>query len=396
VTARRCRFPVLLAVLALAACAAPQPVRTPPPFPQPPSVPAPDRLGLIPSTFTALPGWREDAAAQVLPALNRTCDRLMRLPPDKSVGNDGMGGTAADWQGPCAAARRLPADDHETVRQFFEGWFSPFMVTNNGNADGLFTGYFEPELAGSRSRSRRFSVPILGKPKDLVVRGDQTGRLAGGALVPYPTRAEIEAGALGSLAPVIAWVEDPVDAHILHIQGSGRLTLEDGSILRLGVAATNGHKFVGVGRLLRERGLLDDISMPSIRAWLKGNPAQAKALMAENPRYVFYRIQDGDGPVGSEGVTLTPERSLAVDPRFIPLGLPLFLDTVDPAGNSLRRLVMAQDTGGAIKGPIRGDFFWGRGEAAFEKAGRMKSQGRYWVMLPRVRSPRIALADPSP
>ena len=214
----------------------------------------------------------------------------------------------------------MPTDDHETVRQFFEGWFSPFMVTNNGNADGLFTGYFEPELAGSRSRSRRFSVPILGKPKDLVVRGDQTGRLAGGALVPYPTRAEIEAGALGSLAPVIAWVEDPVDAHILHIQGSGRLTLEDGSILRLGVAATNGHKFVGVGRLLRERGLLDDISMPSIRAWLKGNPAQAKTLMAENPRYVFYRIQDGDGPVGSEGVALTPERSLAVDPRFIPLG----------------------------------------------------------------------------
>ncbi len=390
---RRSRVPVVLSLLALIACS-PQPVRPPPPLPvPPPAAPAPDRLGLIPTSFSALPGWRDDSAAQVLPAFGRTCDRLQRLPPDKSVGSDGLGGVAADWHGPCAAARRLPAGDHESVRQFFEGWFDPFMVTNNGRAEGLFTGYFEPELPGSRTRKGRFTVPILGKPKDLVVRGDQTGRLSGATLVPYPTRAEIESGALGTLAPVLAWVEDPVDAHILHIQGSGRLIMDDGNVLRLGVAATNGHKFVGIGRLLRERGLLDDISMPSIRSWLKANPVQARALMAENPRYVFYRIHEGEGPMGSEGVPLTPERSLAVDPRFIPLGVPLFLDTVDPAGRALRRLVMAQDTGGAIKGPIRGDFFWGRGEAAFELAGRMKSSGRYWVILPRTRSPRIALVD---
>ncbi len=380
--------------LAVVGCA-PQPVvRTPPPMPPVPGpAPAPDRLGLVPARFDELPGWREDALGQALPALTRTCDRLMRQPPDKSIGADGMGGTAADWHAPCAAARRLPASDHETARTFFEGWFAPFLVTNNGSANGLFTGYFEPELPASRTRSARFSLPLHGKPKDLVAKGDQVGRLVGGQLVPYPTRAEIEAGALGNQAPVIAWLDDPVDAHILHIQGSGRLKLEDGTVLRLGVAGTNGHKFVGIGRLMRERGLLDDVSMPSIRAWLKGNPTQARALMAENPRYVFYRLQEGDGPVGSEGVALTPERSLAVDPRFIPLGVPLFLDTVDPSGRALRRLVMAQDTGGAIKGPIRGDFFWGQGEAAFEKAGRMKSAGRYWVILPRSRSPRVAMMD---
>lgn len=365
----------------------------PPPPPAQPAPAQPDRFGLIPGSFEALPGWRDDGAAAVLPAFVRSCERLMKLPFDKSVGADGMGGTVGDWYTPCAAARRLSVNDHDTARLFFEGWFAPHLVTNNGRADGLFTGYFEPELAGSRTRKGRFTVPLHGRPKDLVVRGDQVGRMVGGQLVPYATRAEIEAGALGPSAPVVAWVEDPVDAHILHIQGSGRIRLEDGSVLRLGVAGTNGHKFVGIGRVMRERGLLDDVSMPSIRAWLKANPAQARAVMAENPRYIFYKVVEGDGPVGSEGVALTPERSLAVDPKFIPLGVPLFLDTLEPSGKPLRRLVVAQDTGAAIKGPIRGDFFWGPGEAAFEKAGRMKSGGRYWVLLPRQRTPRIAQAD---
>lgn len=184
-----------------------------------------------------------------------------------------------------------------------------------------------------------------------------------------------------------------MDAHILHIQGSGRIRLEDGSVLRLGVAATNGHKFVGISKILRERGLIEDTPMPGVRAWLKANPARAKALMAENPRYVFYTPISGDGPVGSEGVALTAGRSMAVDPRYVALGLPLFLDTVEPSGQPLRRLVMAQDTGAAIKGPIRGDFFWGTGEEAFDKAGRMKSPGRYWILLPQRRSPRIAMAE---
>ena len=389
------KLAALALALLLAACAE---RAAPPPPSAPPSAAQPDRFGLIPARFDQLPGWQDDQVAAALPALGRTCERLLRLPLDRSVGQDGLGGTVADWYSPCSAAGRVAAVDHQGARRFFEEWFTPFLAVNNGNADGVFTGYFEPELAGSRTRSGRFGVPILGKPRDLVIRraadgSQEVGRLEGERLAPYPTRAEIEAGAIDGLATPIAWVEDPVDAHILHIQGSGRLRLEDGTILRLGVAATNGQKFVGVARLLRERGLIGDSSMPSVRAWLKAHPAEARRIMAENPRYVFYQIISGDGPVGSEGVALTAGRSLAVDPRYVALGLPLFLDTVDPAGRPLRRVVMAQDTGAAIKGPVRGDFFWGTGEEAFDKAGRMKSGGRYWLLLPQRRSPRIALGD---
>jgi membrane-bound lytic murein transglycosylase A len=392
------RIVSLLLLLAATACA-PDTVRQPAPWPSAPPAPGgSERLDLRPMTFRDIPGWLDDTPGAVLPALVRSCDRLAKLPMDKSIGADGTGGTVADWYTPCAAARRLSVNDHDTARLFFESWFTPFLATNNGGSDGLFTGYFEPELAGSRTRGGRYTVPILGKPRDLVVRDGangepQIGRVIGNRFEPYPTRAEIEAGALGPVAVPVAWVADAVDAHILHIQGSGRIRLEDGSVLRLAVAGTNGHKFVGIGKILRERGLVEDTSMPAVRAWLKANPEQGRELMTHNPRYVFYRPIGGDGPIGSEGVPLTPERSLAVDPKFVPLGVPLFLDTVEPSGKPLRRLVMAQDTGSAIKGPVRGDYFWGSGEAAFEKAGRMKSSGRYWLLLPRSRSPRLASAQ---
>ncbi len=387
------RSAIVLLALALAACSS-----EPPPQPQVVTPGLPDHLTLLPANFDDLPGWDDDKASAVLPALIRSCDRLMKLPFDRSIGQEGVGGTVNDWYTPCAAVRRLPPGDDSNARLFFESWFQPYLVTNNGIADGTFTGYFEPELAGSRTRSAKYSVPILARPKDLVIRDGadgqpQVGRMVGGKLEPYPARADIENGTLGNLAQPLAWVADPVDAHILHIQGSGRIRLEDGSILRLGVAATNGLKFVGIGRIMRDRNLISDISMPAIRTWLKANPKEARQIMQQNPRYVFYRIVDGDGPLGSEGVALTPERSMAVDTRYIPLGVPLFLDTVDPSNRPLRRLVMAQDTGAAIKGVVRGDFFWGPGEAAFDKAGRMKSPGRYWMILPRQRSPRIALAE---
>lgn len=383
-------------MLALVSACAPAPVRPPAPWlPPVPGSAGPERQDLRPGTFDDLPGWRDDLAGAALPALVRSCDRLVKLPFDKSIGVDGSGGTVGDWYSPCSAARRLSVNDHETARAFFEAWFTPFLATNNGAADGLFTGYFEPELAGSRTKKGRFTVPLLGKPKDLMVRDgangeSQVGRMVGNRFEAYPTRAEIEAGALANVAQPVAWVEDPVDAHILHIQGSGRIRLDDGTVLRLGVAGTNGHKFVGISRILRDKGLTEDTSMPAVRSWLKANPEQARSLMAQNPRYVFYRAIGGDGPVGSEGVALTPERSMAVDPKFVPLGVPVFLDTVDPSGKPLRRVVMAQDTGAAIKGPVRGDFFWGSGEPAFQMAGRMKSSGRYWLLLPKSRSPRIA------
>ncbi|MBX9634765.1 MAG: murein transglycosylase A [Magnetospirillum sp.] len=390
-----------LIMLALLSACAPTQVRQPAPWPVPGTGSGgglPERLDLRPGSFSDLPGWRDDSAGAALPALVRSCDRLMKLPFDRSVGSDGSGGTVGDWYSPCSAAQRLSVNDHDTARAFFEAWFTPFLATNNGTADGLFTGYFEPELAGSRTKKGRFTVPLLGKPKDLVVRDgpngeSQVGRVVGGRFEPYATRAEIEAGALANLAQPLAWVEDPVDAHILHIQGSGRIRLDDGTVLRLGVAGSNGHKFVGISRIMREKGLIEDTSMPAVRSWLKANPEQARSLMAQNPRYIFYRVVTGDGPLGSEGVALTAERSMAVDPKFVPLGVPLFLDTVDPAGRPLRRVVMAQDTGAAIKGAVRGDFFWGSGEPAFQQAGRMKSSGRYWLLLPKSRTPRIASAQ---
>lgn len=381
-----------LTLLGLAACA---PTPMAPQYSPPPVIPGSEGLSLRPSGFGELPGWQADEAGAALPALLKSCDRLMKLPFDKPVGADGMGGTVADWYSPCGAAKRLSVNDHETARAFFEAWFTPFLVTDRGRADGLFTGYFEPELPGSRTRKGRYTTPFLAKPKDLVMQpgpgGDmQAGRMVGGKLEAYPTRAQIEAGVLGDRAKPLVWVDDPVDAHIMQIQGSGRIRLEDGSVVRLGVAGNNGHKFVGIGKVMRERGLVTDTSMPSIRAWLKANPKQAVALMAENPRYIFYRFVEGEGPLGSEGVALTAERSMAVDTRYIPLGMPLWLDSVDPNGRPLRRLMVAQDTGSAIKGVVRGDFFWGGGDAAFEKAGRMKSSGRYWVLLPKERTPRIA------
>jgi len=387
--------PVLALLLLAAGCAEP-----PPPVAVSPA--QPDRMVLTPASFDELPGWGDDSVAAVLPALLKSCDRFATLPFDKAVGAEGWGGIASDWSGPCGAARHLPAGDHGAARAFFRQWFQPFRAANNAKDEGVFTGYYEPELTASHQRQGRFTVPLLARPKDLVTadlgqlrpdlgRDQLAGRVVDGRLDPYPARAEIEAGALAGLAQPLAWLDDAVDAHILHIQGSGRIRFEDGSVQRVGVAATNGRKFVGLGKLLADSGKVEaGATMPAIRAWLKAHPSEAVPLMAANPRYVFYRPVVGDGPIGAQGVALTAGRSLAVDSRFVPLGVPVWLDTTAPSGETLRRVVMAQDTGAAIKGPVRGDLFWGAGEAAFEQAGRMKSPGRYWLLLPRQRSPSLA------
>ncbi|EME70437.1 membrane-bound lytic murein transglycosylase [Paramagnetospirillum caucaseum] len=385
----------MLVAAALAACATPEPAPAPPA--------GPGRMVLQPLGYDQLAGWSADESARVLPALLKSCNRVTKLPTDRSIGFEGVGGTAADWYPPCAAAARVAEGDHKAVRVLFETWFTPWQVTGDGKTDGLFTGYFEPEIRGSRQRQGAYAQPIHGKPGDLVTAdlgrfrsdwaGEQlVGRVENGRLVPYPTRAEIERGALDGKAPVVAWTDDAVDLAIMQIQGSGRVRLDDGTVIRLGVAGSNGHKFIGIGKVMKDEGKLGaDTSMPAIRAWLKANPQEGRALLGRNPRYIFYGLNSGtDGPLGTEGVALTPERSLAVDPRFVPLGAPVWLDSVDPAGKPLRRLMMAQDTGAAIKGPVRGDVFWGAGEAAFQIAGKMKSPGRLVVFLPKARSPRLA------
>ena len=333
----------------------------------------------MPADFRGLVGWAEDDPGPALAAFRRSCRALARAPAARPLGRDGFAGTAGQWTEACAAMPDAPSG----ARAYFETWFRPYLVVVDGDPTGLFTGYFEPEYPGSASGSTAYPVPLYGPPAELV---------AGGAV--GPTRAEIEAGALAGRGLEWLWLADPIDAFFLHIQGSGRVRLADGRVLRVGYAGTNGRDYVAIGRVLIERGAIprEQISMQSIRAWLDGHPAEAPAIMAANPRYIFFRPVEGEGPVGAQGVALEPGRSLAVDPTYLPYGAPLWLDTADPDGRLLRRLVVAQDTGGAIKGAVRGDLFWGAGEVAASMAGRMSARGAYHVLLPVTVSPGPILA----
>ncbi len=386
----------------LAACAATGDGPSPAPAPAPAAPAAEFRL--TPARFADLPGWAADDQSAALPALKRSCGRIAAQDPARPVGPDGLAGKAGDWRPICAAAAQLPAGDAAAARRFFEARFRPWRAADRDDPEGLFTGYYEPLLAGARTRGGHYVVPLMRRPGDLVevdlgqfrpaLKGQRiAGRVDGGRLRPYADRAEIEAGALAGRGLELLWVDDAVDAFFLHIQGSGRVRLADGSVVRVGYEAQNGHAYVPIGRLLADRGQIprDQVSMPSIRAWLAAHPAEGRRLMHENPSYVFFRELKGDGPIGAQGVALTPGRSLAVDPGFVAYGLPVWLDAEDPVarGARIRRLMVAQDTGGAIRGPVRGDVFWGFGAEAAERAGLMKSRGGYWLLLPRdVRPPQ--------
>lgn len=351
--------------------------------PAPPPVPV-----YTPVSLTSLPGWTEDRLIEVRAALARTCGVVLRRDPASSLAHVDshavdVAGSVAVWQTACRRMATVPPGNVRTFRAFVEGNFQGLAVTpDRGEGEGLFTGYYEAHIRASRERGGPYQVPVHGVPDDLVTVDGHGRRLENGTAVPYHDRASIEDGALEGMAPVLFWADDPVDLHILHIQGSGHVTLPDGTRTRIGYAANNGQPFVGIGRLVRERGLADGGSMPAIRAWLRANPEAGRALMRQNPRYIFFREITGDGPIGAMGVPLEALRSLAVDPAVIPLGAPVWVDTTDPDGRPLRRLMVAQDTGAAIKGVVRGDIFWGAGEVAFHVAGRMKSPGRYVLLVP--------------
>ncbi len=375
-------------IAGLAACA---PVKPPP-------APPVAKLTLTRTSFDRLPGWREDTHSAAVFALGRSCARLRDLSADRPLGAGGTGGRVGRWQAICATLARVAEGDDGAARRFFETWFVPYLAADNRNAEGLFTGYYEAQLRGAWRAGGRYRVPIYTRPPDLITadlgrfrpewRGQNVaGRVVDGRLVPFQTRAEIQGGALAGRGLELLWVDDPVDAFFLHIQGSGRVVMEDGQVVRLGYAGRNGHAYVAIGRELVARGAIaaETLSMQSIRAWLRAHPAEAADFMARNPSFIFFRAIDGDGPVGTQGVVLTPGRSLAVDQRFVPLSVPVWLDTTDPLNHAtpLRRLVVAQDTGSAVKGPVRGDLFWGHGDAAAARAGRMKETGRYYLLLPK-------------
>ncbi len=382
-----------------------------------------------------LPGWAGDDVAEALPALARSCERLMRQPADRALRPAELGGTVGDWRPFCDGVERLagsvassglpgafgaPASESgpdAAVRSLIEQELVAVPVSLQDAPDaagrpgegagwaariGLFTGYFEPSLDGSRRRSERYGVPLHLQPPDLVsvdlgdfrddLRGRRVaGRVRGRTLEPYDDRAEIASGSLDGRGLELVWVDDAVDAFFLQIQGSGQVAMDDGSVLRVGYAAQNGHPYHAIGRTLVERGELTraEVSLQSIDAWLRTNPDKADEVMATNASYVFFRQIRGEGPIGAQGVALTPERSLAVDRRHVPLGVPVWLDAMTPAASpeqpGARRqwLLVAQDTGGAIRGAVRGDVFWGAGDRARAIAGRMAHRGRWWVLVPR-------------
>ncbi len=366
-----------------------------------PPAPKPDTVTLTPVAFSALPGWQADRHAEALVALRKSClkpksGRIESAPP--------VTVTASDWAAPCQAALALDFADDAAVRAFFENWFRPFRVTNGDKTTGLFTGYFEAELRGARQPGGPYTVPLYRLPDDHVtvdlskfdpsLAGKRViGRVQDGRLEPYFARGEIDGGALSGKLQELIWVDDTIDAFVLHVQGSGRVILPDGKVVRIGYAGNNGLPYRSIGRELIDRGALPPggASWNDIRRWIETNPEQAASLLAVNPRYIFFREIDGDGPIGAAGVALTPRRSMAVDPRFVPYGVPVWLDTNWPndLAKPLRRLMIAQDTGSAIRGPIRGDFFWGYGAEALSFAGRMKSQGAYFLLLPRMAAERM-------
>tara|TARA_Y100001970_G_scaffold292870_1_gene436277 strand:+ start:5492 stop:6688 length:1197 start_codon:yes stop_codon:yes gene_type:complete len=343
-----------------------------------------------PVTFNEIPSWNNDNHAKALAAFLKSCPSLERK------GMPDFGDTSF-WRDLCEKARRIATTEDRRAKRFFEKNFYPVAVSGREGATGLFTGYYEPELLGSRERSQKFKVPIYLRPPDLVsvnlgrFRGNLNGqRIAGrvvnGNLVPYPDREKIDLGALMDKNLELVWVDSAADAFFLHIQGSGRIRLPDGTTLRVGYAGTNGHLYTAIGRELITRGIVsrEEMSMQAIRTWLSENIADGKRLMRKNRSYVFFRELTGDAPIGAQGVALTPERSLAVDRRLIPLGLPVWIDTMEPSGAPFRKLMIAQDTGGAIVGAVRADIFWGAGAKAADRAGKMKSQGKYWFLFPRL------------
>jgi len=367
-------------ILLVAGCV---PLAPCPQCPPAPLKPAPETAQYVAFAFDALPGWPSAGLDRSLAAFAGGCARAAPL------------GKA------CAGAATVPPGDPQAARAFFEAQFVPYaLVSSAGPDSGLITGYYEPIIDGSRTRSAEFRQPIFGVPDDLVVVDLAAvnpdvrnlrlrGRIDGRRLVPYPSRGEIESR--GVPAPVLAWTQDPVELFFLQIQGSGQVRLDTGERIRIGFADQNGHPYRSLGRYLVERGELplEEASMQGIKAWAAANPGKLQEALNSNPSYVFFReLPATDGPPGALGVPLTAEYSLAVDRRFVPLGAPVYLETTFPLSEArLERLMAAQDTGGAIRGAVRADFYWGTGVQAGMLAGRMRQQGRLWLLWPRGEPP---------
>ena len=380
----------IVLAIGLSACTS-VPTATKPPAVTPPKPVQPEARPveiLKPVAFTSLSGWSNDELRDAWPVFLTSCDALVKRDA---------------WKDVCTFARDVDGKDEIAVRAFFEEYFTPYQVSNSdGTNTGLITGYYEPLLRGSRKRGGPYQTPLYRVPDDLLTI-DLTGlypelknmrlrgRIIGNKVVPYFSRAELEqSGALNGKE--LVWVDDSIEAFFLQVQGSGRVQIADTKeIIRVAYADQNGHPYRSIGRYLVDKGemTLDQASAQSIKAWYVAHPTRQQELLNANPSFVFFKeekvVDPKKGPKGALGVSLTPERSIAVDPQFIPLGAPVFLSTTQPNSDiPFRHLMMAQDTGGAIRGAVRADLFWGFGGEAGEKSGRMKQRGAMWVLLPKV------------
>ncbi|CAM3692713.1 murein transglycosylase A [Polynucleobacter arcticus] len=317
-----------------------------------------------------LPGWQEDDLSQAWPSWLKSCDALRKR------------NSEINWRQVCSQASAISGRDKQAIRQYFEGNFQAYEVRNSatGNESGLITGYYEPVMNGSQTRKSTYTVPLYGIPS--VWRNSKPN--------PAPTRAELmSSGVLRGSE--LAWVQDPVAAAFMQIQGSGKIRLEDGRVLRLGYAGTNDQPFKSFAQWLLDRKEITrgEATMQGISAWAKRNPGRIEEMLNANPRFVFFKelpsnVSADLGPNGALGVPLTAERSIAIDLKAMPLGAPVFLSTTRPLSSQvLQKLVMAQDTGKAIVGGVRADYYWGSGDSAGELAGRMKQDGKMWLLLPR-------------
>jgi len=380
----------LALALVLQGCSLVPPTPTPRPGPAPsPEQSAPPVAKYERVSWSRLPGWSSDEMREAWPAFLKSC-RSLRF--------------RSEWTQACTSAQGVDGTSTRAVRAYFDRYFEPFAVVKLTGAlredTGLITGYYEPLLKGARSPSSQFSAPLYAPPADLLtidlatlypeLKGKRLrGRVEGNRVVPYYSRAELETAA-SLRGREIVWVDDSLDAFLLQVQGSGRVQLTNGDTIRLQYADQNGHPYQSIGRYLVDKGELplDQATMPAIRQWLVANPARLREVMNANPSFVFFNEEKLDdptqGPKGALGVPLTSGRSIAVDPASVPLGVPVFLDTTYPSSDKpLQRLVVAQDTGGAIRGVVRADFFWGFGHAAGEQAGRMRQPLRMFMLWPK-------------
>ncbi len=355
----------------------------------------PDYALLQPAKWEDIDGLTSDDLSAAWPAWLQSCSTLK----NKLQNNQ------AQWQMVCSAANKLIKPNSAAVIAYLTDNFNVYAATNlDGTDSGMITGYYEPLLKGSRTKSSQYPYPLYKQPANLItvdlaelypelkgkrVRGKLVGNKQNGQkLVPYDTRAEIEAMPAPLAGSELVWIDDIVDGFFLQVQGSGLVQLSNGQQMHVGYADQNGQAYNSIGRVLIERGELtkDQASMQGIKNWARNNPTKLRDLLNANPSYVFFKeLPAGlSGPLGALGVPLSAERSVAIDPKYVPLGAPIFLYTTQPnTPNPLKRLMVAQDTGGAIKGGVRADYFWGAGESAGKQAGAMKQQGKIWVLLPK-------------